>query len=62
MGRRAIRCLDIAVKVAVIALLLRPVANPEIPRYSGTLGGAVGAAIVGLRSPHVTGSRSPREG
>ncbi len=35
MGRRAILWLDIAVKVALIALLLHAVANPDLPQYSG---------------------------
>ena len=35
MGRRGILFLDIAVKVALIALLLHAVANPDLPQYSG---------------------------
>jgi len=35
MGRRAILFLDITVKLALIALLLHAVANPDLPQYSG---------------------------
>ena len=35
MGRRAILFLDVAVKVALSALLLYAVANPDLPQYSG---------------------------
>jgi hypothetical protein len=35
MRRRAILFLDIAVKVALIGLLLHAVANPDLPNYSG---------------------------
>jgi hypothetical protein len=35
MGHRAILVLDIAVKVALIGLLLHAVANPDLPQYSG---------------------------
>lgn len=35
MGRRVILFLDIAVKVALIGLLLHAVANPDLPQYSG---------------------------
>jgi hypothetical protein len=35
MGHRVILVLDIAVKVALIALLLHAVANPDLPQYSG---------------------------
>ena len=35
MGRRAILFLDVAVKVALIGLLLHAVANPELQQYSG---------------------------
>ena len=35
MRRWTALCLDIAVKVALIALLLHAIANPDLPRYSG---------------------------
>jgi len=35
MGQRAILFLDVAVKLALIALLLHAVANPDLPQYSG---------------------------
>jgi hypothetical protein len=35
MGRRTLLALDIAVKVALIALLAFAVANPDLPQYSG---------------------------
>ena len=35
MGRRAILSVDIAVKVALIALLVHAVANPDLPQYNG---------------------------
>ena len=35
MGRRTILTLDIAVKVALVALLVHAVANPNLPQYSG---------------------------
>ena len=35
MRRRAILWLDVAVKVALIALLVHAVANPDLPQYSG---------------------------
>lgn len=35
MGLRAILYLDVAVKVALVALLVHAVANPDLPQYSG---------------------------
>ena len=35
MGGRAVLFLDVAVKVALIALLVHAVANPDLPQYSG---------------------------
>ncbi len=35
MGRRTILFLDVAVKVALMALLVHAVSNPDLPQYSG---------------------------
>lgn len=55
MGRRAILFLDIAVKVALIALLLHAVANPDLPQYSGKamIGRAVTFPIAAFLVPAV---------
>lgn len=55
MGRRAILSLDVAVKVALIALLLHAVANPDLPQYSGKamLGRALTFPIAAFLVPAV---------
>jgi hypothetical protein len=55
MGRRTILSLDIAVKVALIALLLHAVANPDLPQYSGKamLGRALTFPIAAVLVPVV---------
>lgn len=53
MARRAILFLNVAVKVALIALLLHAVANPDLPQYSGKamLGRALTFPIAALLVP-----------
>jgi hypothetical protein len=55
VARRPIVLLDIAVKVALIALLLHAVANPDLPQYSGKamLGRALTFPIAALLVPAV---------
>jgi hypothetical protein len=55
MGRRAILVLDVAVKIALIALLLHAVANPDLPQYSGKamLGRALTFPIAAFLVPAV---------
>jgi hypothetical protein len=55
MGRRAILFLDVAVKVALIALLLHAVANPDLAQYSGKamLGRALAFPIAAFLVPAV---------
>lgn len=55
MGRRAILFLDIAVKVALVALLVHAVYNPDLPQYSGKamLGRAVTFPIAAFLVPAV---------
>jgi len=59
MGGRAVLFLDVAVKVALIALLLHAVANPDLPQYSGKamLGRALTYPIAALLVPVVWGLR-----
>jgi hypothetical protein len=55
MARRAILSLDIAVKLALFALLLHAVANPDLPQYAGKamLGRALTFPIAALLVPAV---------
>jgi hypothetical protein len=59
MGRRALLALDIAVKVALVALLLYAVANPHLPQYDGKamLGRAVTFPIAAFLVPVVWWAR-----
>jgi hypothetical protein len=55
MARRVILVLDVAVKVALIVLLLHAVANPDLPQYSGKamLGRALVFPIAAVLVPAV---------
>jgi hypothetical protein len=55
MGRRLFLSLDIALKVALIALLAYAVANPDLPQYSGKamLGRALTFPIAALIVPAI---------
>jgi hypothetical protein len=55
MAGRAILVLDIAVKVALVALLLHAVANPDLPQYDGKamLGRALTFPIAAVLVPAV---------
>jgi hypothetical protein len=55
MARRAILALDIAIKIALLALLVHALANPDLPQYSGKamLGRALTFPIAAFLVPAV---------